>query len=123
MTAGMKLGQYPAADQPKILGRAWRAIGIKPDTVTDDFLAEWLEQLADLTLEQIKTGIDKCKALARTAPVDEFARLCKEQPEHTAPKAARVQPKLPDGHEETREESYNRLGLSARWGPLPKASE
>lgn len=64
----------------QIVGRIWSAIkadvrGLS-DRAADELMEEWIEGLMLLTMDDIKRGVDACKARGFPAPVDEFVKLC-----------------------------------------------
>lgn len=88
----MRLNQHPAPFQQKVIVRLWLALGIKAHELADDaveeLLAEWQQELAEFTLEQIDRGRLEAVKRPGTLPADQFRALCLEEP---APQAEETQ--------------------------------
>jgi len=110
----MNFADQTPDQQAHIVGRAWQAIGLDPGSITDHLMAEWIDGLHPLTIDEIKRGVDACKANKRTEPIDLFVKLCR-QPE---PSTAVSKMPLIEAGTETKAESYRKLNLHIRWGAL-----
>lgn len=78
----MTLCEYPVEFQHKVIIRLWLALGIRAhelaDDAVEDLLAEWQNELAGFTLEQIDQGRLAAAKLQGTLPADKFADLCRK---------------------------------------------
>ena len=97
----------------RVVAKAWQAIGIPPEHCTDELMAEWIEGLHGLAVDEIAIGVKACQREKRTAHIADFVTLCR------LPAVATPAPADLGGCSETREQSYQNCGLERRWGPLP----
>lgn len=116
--------------QRQVIGRIWSAIGIKldgfDDETVEEMMAEWLEQVGPLSLDEIGKRVDHWKARPDTCPANEFAGGFMKTLERSAKTdvAKRELQKMRDFINGepcmTKREAYDFLGLPRRWGPLPR---
>lgn len=111
--------------QGRVIAKAWQAIRLDvtkmDDRAVDDLMAEWIDGLQRLSVEEIALGVKACQRTKRTAPIEDFVALCREKPERPAKQPAVKRPgAAAQGFDESKRESYVNLGLQNRWGPPPK---
>ena len=95
MAKEKKLSEFPTEYQQRVLERAWEVIGVKTHpSYHDTLLVEWKLALADLTLDEIKKGVEHWKDQVGSCNSDRFKRDCTAS---LSPVAARELKKMREG--------------------------